>query len=198
MKIIKDLIIYEEKIQKSTFIAQLCPVNTWQEAKDFITQINQEHQNATHNCWAYIVGNKGEISHSSDDGEPSGTAGKPMLNVLNKYQMTNIVAVVTRYFGGIKLGVRGLIDAYGGVCDRAIEQSQTEELVFKKCISITTDYDFYNILKHRIAIPELRILNTEYTDKVVLIIEIHEEKLNFLFPILNEMQIRKKLDYQII
>jgi uncharacterized YigZ family protein len=198
MKIIKDLIIYEEKIQKSTFIAQLCPVNTWQEAKDFITQINQEHQNATHNCWAYIVGNKGEISHSSDDGEPSGTAGKPMLNVLNKYQMTNIVAVVTRYFGGIKLGVRGLIDAYGGVCDRAIEQSQTEELVFKKCISITTDYDFYNILKHRIAIPELRILNTEFTDKVVLIIEIHEEKLNFLFPILNEMQIRKKLDYQII
>ncbi|MBP7563517.1 MAG: YigZ family protein [Candidatus Cloacimonetes bacterium] len=198
MKIIKDLIIYEEKIQKSTFIAQLCPVNTWQEAKDFITQINQENQNATHNCWAYIVGNKGEISHSSDDGEPSGTAGKPILNALNKYQMTNIVAVVTRYFGGIKLGIRGLIDAYGGVCDRAIEQSQTEELVFKKCISITTDYDFYNILKHRIAIPELRILNTEYTDKVVLIIEIHEEKLNFLFPILNEMQIRKKLEYQII
>ncbi len=198
MKIIKELIIYEEKIQKSTFIAQLSPVNTWQEAKEFVAQINQDHKNATHNCWAYIVGNNGNISHSSDDGEPSGTAGKPMLNALNKHQLTNVVAVVTRYFGGVKLGVRGLIDAYGGVCDRAIEQSHTEELLFKKQLSITTDYDFYNILKHRITMPELEFLNTEYTDKVNVKVEVLEEKLTVLDNILKEMQNNRKLEYHLL
>ncbi len=198
MKIIKDLIIYEEKIQKSRFIAQISPVSTWQEAKEFVAQINQDHKNATHNCWAYIVGNKGETCHSSDDGEPSGTAGKPMLNALNKHQLTNVAAVVTRYFGGVKLGVRGLIDAYGGVCDRAIDQSHTEDLLFKKQLSITTDYDFYNILKYRIQMEGLIILGTEYTDKVIVSVEIPEETLPDLDQILKEMKNNRKLDYLII
>jgi uncharacterized YigZ family protein len=191
MNILKDSIDYEEKIQRSRFIAYAKPVNTWQDAKEFITEISQEHKNATHNCWAYIVGDKGEMQHSSDDGEPSGTAGKPMLNALNKSELTNIVAVVTRYFGGVKLGIRGLIDAYGGVLERALNLAQIEELVFKRTLSLCTDYDFYNILKHRISFAGVEIVDTEYTDKVSIYIEVLEEKFAELIAILDDMKNQK-------
>jgi len=187
MKIIKEISCYEEKIQRSTFMAQICPISTWQEAKEFITKINQEHKNATHNCWAYIVGSNGETQHSSDAGEPPGTAGKPMLNALNKFEMTNIVAVVTRYFGGVKLGVRGLIDAYGGVLEQALEAATREELVFKKSIHITTCYDFYNTLKHRISLDGIEIINTEYTDKIDLSLKVREDIYPELMKMLDEM-----------
>src|SRR5687768_10618077 len=101
----------EVKIKNSVFICHLRPAQTVEEAKAFISEISGQYKDATHNCWAYITGKNGDIFHSSDAGEPAGTAGKPILNTLNKYRLTNISAVVTRYYGGVKLGVRGLIDA---------------------------------------------------------------------------------------
>lgn len=193
MNILKENTSYEEKIQKSTFIAHLFPVNTWQEAKEYIALVNNEHKTATHNCWAYIVGNNGETSHSSDAGEPSGTAGKPILSALLKYNLTNTVAIVTRYFGGVKLGVRGLIEAYGGIVESAIINTNLMPLVLKKSYYIITDYDFYNILKYKLNIEGLDIINTEYTDKIVLQVEINENTIPEILPILSEYQNQGKI-----
>ena len=110
-KTIKNDGIFEEEIKKSRFICQLKRVDTEEEGRQFITQIKKEHYKATHSCSAMIIGEHAEIKRSSDDGEPSGTAGVPMLTVLEKQGLTNVVAVVTRYFGGIKLGAGGLIQA---------------------------------------------------------------------------------------
>ncbi len=194
MNIITQYCTYEEKIQKSTFIAHLFPVNTWQEAKEKIALINQEHKNATHNCWAYIVGDKGEISHSSDAGEPAGTAGKPILNALLKHQMTHCVAIVTRYFGGVKLGVRGLIEAYGGITDLCLQNSPLLELIFKKKYQIITSYDFYNILKHKLIIDGLEITETSYTDKITLRLELNQSSEQIFRSIVQEYHNAGKIE----
>ena len=105
--------INEININKSRFICYLAPVKSVDEANEYLQNIRKKHYDATHNCYAYIIGEKGEISKNSDDGEPSQTAGPPIYNVLQKNNLTNIIAIVTRYYGGIKLGAGGLIRAYG-------------------------------------------------------------------------------------
>jgi len=140
----------ELKIRRSTFIAHLHYATTMQEAKEFISQISAEHKTANHNCWAYIVGEKGETFHSSDAGEPSGTAGQPMLNALKKHDMTNIVAVVTRYFGGVKLGVRGLIDAYGESVTAAIKMLPLKKLVKLSSYKICCGYEHAEQIKYKV------------------------------------------------
>ncbi|MGB4096154.1 MAG: YigZ family protein, partial [Acetomicrobium sp.] len=103
----------ELTIRRSRFIGHLRVAGSVEEAKKIIREISKEHSNATHNCWAYKVGVDFPQKHYSDGGEPSGTAGKPILGEIERANLTNAVIVVTRYFGGIKLGVRGLIEAYG-------------------------------------------------------------------------------------
>ena len=120
--------IVEDEIKKSRFICHIKRVTTEEEARDFITSIKKEHHKATHNCSAVIIGEKGEIKRTSDDGEPSGTAGVPMLSVLENHQLTNLCAVVTRYFGGIKLGAGGLIRAYAGSVALAIKEIGVVEI----------------------------------------------------------------------
>ncbi len=104
---------HEIVIQKSRFIAHFARVETEEEAQDFIQEIKKQHWSATHNCSAYLIGEQDQIQKANDDGEPSGTAGVPMLEVLKKRELKDTVVVVTRYFGGIKLGAGGLIRAYG-------------------------------------------------------------------------------------
>jgi len=162
------------KIKRSTFIAHLQYVDTMQDAKKLISDISLERKTANHNCWAYIVGQKGQTYHSSDAGEPSGTAGQPMLNMLKKHNMTNIVAVVTRYFGGVKLGIRGLIEAYGQAVEIAIESEPLKILVTYQNYSITTSYDFAETLKHRIKKMKAEIDNIEYTEYVSMNIRIED------------------------
>ncbi len=106
---IKEDFIAEEEIKKSRFICHLKRVYTEEEARAFISEIKKEHHKANHNCSAFTLGDRQEIQRSSDDGEPSGTAGVPMLEILKKREITNVCAVVTRYFGGIKLGAGGLM-----------------------------------------------------------------------------------------
>jgi len=177
----------EIKIKRSIFIAHLHFAETLKDAKDFISRIAAEHKTANHNCWAYIVGDKGEMFHSSDAGEPGGTAGQPMLNALKKHDMTKIVAVVTRYFGGIKLGVPGLIEAYGKSVEEAINSQPLKKLVKYQEYNITTTYDFAEILKHRINAMNAEILNIEYTADVAMQIRIEEHLKEELENYLDEM-----------
>jgi len=112
----------QEEIKKSRFICHVKRVYSEEEARDFITTIKKEHYKATHNCSAFIVGERSEIKRTSDDGEPSGTAGVPMLGVLENHNLTNVCVVVTRYFGGTLLGTGGLVRAYSQATTQALEQ----------------------------------------------------------------------------
>ena len=131
-------VTYEEKIKRSVFIANLEVCHNEDEAKNFLNRITSQHHNATHNCRAYILAPDRE--YSSDDGEPSGTAGKPILNAIKRSGLVNVMVIVTRYFGGVKLGVRGLIDAYGGVSDTALNMAGMIERVMTKDFTVSLDY----------------------------------------------------------
>ena len=166
----------ELKIKRSTFIAHLRKAETIKDAKEFITEISKEYKTANHNCWAYAVGKKGEIFHSSDAGEPSGTAGQPMLNALKKKDLSNIAAVVTRYFGGVKLGVRGLIEAYSASVEYAISEATLQKLVEIIEYKFSTTYEMFEILKYNLKGFEAEILETEFTDKVIMKISVEKHK----------------------
>lgn len=136
-------VTYEEKIKRSVFIANLEACHNEDEAKSFLNRIISEHHNATHNCRAYIIG---EIEYSSDDGEPSGTAGRPILNAIKRSGLINVMVIVTRYYGGVKLGVRGLIDAYGGVADKALNMAGSVERVITCEFAISLEYASMGII----------------------------------------------------
>lgn len=156
----------EIKIKRSTFICSLRYVETLEEAKNFISGVSSEHKNATHNCWAYIVGDTGNVCHASDNGEPAGTAGKPMLNVLHSYNMTNVSAVVTRYFGGVKLGIRGLIDAYGESVTAAIAREPLGKIVKTIAYNIEVPYEMNDMIIHHLKRFKGKIEDTQYADVV--------------------------------
>lgn len=183
----------ELKIKRSTFIAHLHYVQTMQEAKEYISNIADEHKTANHNCWAYIVGEKGETFHSSDAGEPSGTAGQPMLNALKKHEMTNVVAVVTRYFGGVKLGIRGLIEAYGETVEAAIDISPLKKLLKLSSYKISCGYDLADQLKYKIEQLKAEISNVEYAADVTITISIEEHLKGDLEKYLIELEKAGKL-----
>ena len=117
-------VVHEIEIKRSRFITYLAPVTSVAEADAFIAEVRKKHWDARHNCVAMITGVTGDQARSSDDGEPSGTAGVPMMEVLRHRDMTDLVAVVTRYFGGIKLGAGGLVRAYGGAVSEALDHAQ--------------------------------------------------------------------------
>ena len=185
----------EIKIRRSVFIAHLHYAETMQSAKEYISQIAAEHKTANHNCWAYVLGEQGEIFHSSDAGEPGGTAGQPMLNVLKKHDMTNIVAVVTRYFGGIKLGVRGLIEAYSQSVEEAVQSAPLKKLMKFVSYKISTGYDFAEILKHRIISMNASIAETKYAVEVTLTVHTEEHLAAELEKFLREMEKAGKIRF---
>jgi len=176
--ILKEAVRSETKIKSSTFIGSLSYAENVEQAKSFISSISTEYKDATHNCWAYITGKNADIFHSSDNGEPSGTAGKPILNTLQKYRLTNTVAVVTRYYGGVKLGVRGLIDAYSESAELAIKSGEIIPLIEMSEYFITTSYDFSEQFKYQVKSFNSEILDIQYSDKVDFIIQI-EKSLNY-------------------
>ncbi|MFE9405615.1 YigZ family protein [Streptomyces sp. NPDC006530] len=117
--------VHESEINRSRFICALAPAATEQEAQDFIARVRKEHPTAGHHCFAYVIGADASVQKASDDGEPGGTAGVPMLQMLTRREVRYAVAVVTRYFGGVKLGAGGLIRAYGGVVGEALDEVGT-------------------------------------------------------------------------
>lgn len=165
---IKEDFIAEEEIKKSRFICHLKRVYTEEEARAFISEIKKEHHKANHNCSAFTLGDRQEIQRSSDDGEPSGTAGVPMLEILKKREITNVCAVVTRYFGGIKLGAGGLIRAYAGSVGHALDQVGLVKVVTQEQLILTLDYGNYDGLQRFLSSQGLVISESEFLSDVTV------------------------------
>ena len=155
-------------VNKSRFICQVKRVYNTQEALAFIKSVKKEHWNATHNCSAYQIGDFNEIQKANDDGEPSGTAGIPMLEILRKQGLKNCVVVVTRYFGGIKLGTGGLIRAYGHSVSETIKELGIVEQKTMKTVFIHTDYSLLATLQNRFSGTDYLIKDVHFTDRVTL------------------------------
>lgn len=167
-KTIKKETIFEETIKKSKFISNIKEVKSEESAKEFIKSIKERYKGATHNVPAFVIGYNGEIKWASDDGEPSGTAGMPILKVLETKKITNVAIVVTRYFGGIKLGTGGLSRAYSGMALKAIEEAGIVTLEeFIKC-DMEVDYKFLKLIENRRKSENYIIDNIIYGEKVIL------------------------------
>lgn len=166
----------QEEIKKSRFICHAKRVYSEEEARDFIAAIKKEHYKATHNCSAFIVGEKSEIKRTSDDGEPSGTAGVPMLGVLENHQLTNVCFVVTRYFGGIKLGAGGLIRAYAGIVALAIKEIGLIEIKEQVGLRLKMSYSQYQNFDNFLKAEDLIEFDTEFTDIVATTIYIDKQE----------------------
>ena len=166
----------QEEIKKSRFICHAKRVHSEEEARDFITAIKKEHYKATHNCSAFIVGERSEIKRTSDDGEPSGTAGVPMLGVLENHNLTNVCVVVTRYFGGIKLGAGGLIRAYAGSVALAVKEIGIIEIKEQAGIAIQMSYAQYQEYGNFLREHKLIELETNFTDQIDTIIYVDKEE----------------------
>ena len=165
----------QEEIKKSRFICHAKRVYSEEEARDFITAIKKEHYKATHNCSAFIIGERSEIKRTSDDGEPSGTAGVPMLGVLENHNLTNVCVVVTRYFGGIKLGAGGLIRAYAGSVVLAVKEIGIVEIKEQAGIQIQMTYAQYQEYGNFLKEHNLVELETNFTDQVETMIFVDKE-----------------------
>ena len=166
----------QEEIKKSRFICHAKRVYSEEEARDFITAIKKEHYKATHNCSAFIIGERSEIKRTSDDGEPSGTAGVPMLGVLENHNLTNVCVVVTRYFGGIKLGAGGLIRAYAGSVALAVKEIGIIEIKEQAGIAIQMSYAQYQEYSNFLREHNLMELETTFTDQIDTIIYVDKEE----------------------
>jgi len=173
--------------KKSRFIATVAPVSSEEEAIEFIEQMKKKYWDATHNCSAYIIGNEIPLMRCSDDGEPSQTAGKPMLDVLIAHELTDLVVVVTRYFGGTLLGTGGLVKAYQSATIEGLKNSTiiTKELGTK--LSITTDYNFIGKIQYFIGQESIPVLSSEYTDIVQLQLIIPTNKVQGLIKKITEL-----------
>lgn len=163
--------------KKSKFIANVFYIETVEEAEEKIKEIKKKYFDARHNCYAFSVFTKeGIINRFSDDGEPSGTAGSPMLKILNSKELTNVVVIVTRYFGGILLGTGGLVRAYTGAMQKAL--NQVEEVCKKIGLEakLQTTYQDLEKLKYYLKQNEIDITNVEYNENVEVYIDITQEK----------------------
>ena len=169
---------HEVEIKKSRFICFLKRIETEEEAKAFIQQIKKEHWKANHNCSAFVLGDHHEIQRSSDDGEPSGTAGVPMLEVLKKNDLINVCAVVTRYFGGTKLGAVGLIRAYSGSVAQAIVHTGIVEGRLQQEVFVQLDYSNWGKMENFIASENLAVKDTQFTDRVVVTCMVDENQVD--------------------
>ncbi|MBB6061989.1 putative YigZ family protein [Thermosipho japonicus] len=154
---------HKKNIERSIFIATLSHIKNQEEAKEFIREISKKYNDATHNCPAYrVIENNQIIEFSSDNGEPSGTAGRPILGVLKRYDLLNVVVVVTRYFGGVKLGVRGLIEAYSSTVDELISNLKVTTLVPIPVYTVKIGYDEYGKAMQDLHYKGYEIINTEF------------------------------------
>ncbi|MGM9971829.1 MAG: YigZ family protein [Anaeroplasmataceae bacterium] len=185
MKKIKETYSNEIIINKSRFIAQIFRVNSIDEINEVLALTKKKYYDATHNCYAYILGEDANIQKCSDDGEPSKTAGAPILDVLKKQELTNILCIVTRYFGGILLGAGGLVRAYSESTSEVIKKAKIYDTLLLKKIEIRIDYSSYNAILSNIN--KYHILDTLFTNDVLIILGIEPDKLKELTEYLNNV-----------
>ncbi|GAB4072960.1 YigZ family protein [Barrientosiimonas marina] len=157
-------------IQKSQFIGYVKRVETEDDAQAFVQQIKKKHHDATHNCSAYMIGEHNQIQKANDNGEPSGTAGIPILEVLKKKDLKDTAVVVTRYFGGIKLGAGGLIRAYSSTTSEAIQTAGVVERRLMKGFSITVNYALLGKVENALRNSDYILENIHYLDTVAFIV----------------------------
>lgn len=158
--------IYEKVIERSRFIAHCAHAEGEEEARAFIAGVRAEHSLATHNCFAFVADRKGNLLRFSDDGEPQGTAGMPMLEVLKNKKLFETVVVVTRYFGGIKLGAGGLVRAYAGTASEALSRADIRQYTPCRELTLTVSYEHFDALKKFLSSRECTVKDTEFAEKV--------------------------------
>ena len=161
-----------DKISGSRFIADVVPVKSAEEAAAALEQVRAEFHDARHHCWAYRIGVEGETWRSSDDGEPSGSAGVPILKQLVGSDVTDLVAIVTRYFGGTKLGVGGLVRAYGGAAGEALERAVIREVIITEQVTVEHDYELSSPVQGVLARAKLTTVQADYGESVRLVLEV--------------------------
>ncbi|GAB7567721.1 IMPACT family protein [Gemella sp. Musashino-2025] len=167
---------YDEFIEKkSTFITHLVRINNEEDAKTFIQKMRKKHYNATHVCSCYVIGDNNEITRANDDGEPSGTAGTPMLDILVKNNIKNVCAVVIRYYGGTKLGTGGLVRAYSSGVINALKNSTLVERKNAFEIKIELDYNLNGKIEYEIQKTNFIVNHLDYTDKIIYTIYVIQE-----------------------
>ena len=198
---IKEHVETEIVEKKSKFIANMFYIEDAQEAEEIIKKTKKKYFDARHNCIAYrVIENERLIERSSDDGEPSGTAGAPMLNILQKNNLVNVLIIVTRYFGGILLGTGGLVRAYSSSLQKAIEESAKE----KKCLGVEmqveVEYQNFESFKYYCKINNIEVVEIQYLEKIICKIELEEttklkiiedyetQKINKISSFINNME----------
>lgn len=167
---------FELVIKKSRFICSLARVTTEDEAKAFINQVSTENRKATHNCFAYLLGDDDHIQRESDNGEPSGTAGVPILESLQLTNVHDVCAVVTRYFGGIKLGAGGLIRAYSNVTSEALHHAGLVQRVQQSLLKIDVPYNLHDQLLYYLKEQSIEVAHEEYGVQVTTTIYVDEKQ----------------------
>lgn len=179
LKKYKSLRKVDEKeiiIEKSSFIGTAKAVADEEEALEFIREVKKRHYEATHNVYAYILGDDNNIQRFSDDGEPSGTAGVPVLEVLKKNDLRNVCAVVTRYFGGIKLGKGGLVRAYSKGASAALEASEVIWRTLYKVVAVKVDYTLLGMMQNQLKLDGYALRNINYADNVVFEVYVEDNQ----------------------
>ncbi len=165
---------HEITIERSRFITYVSRVETEEEAQEFITSIKKKHHDANHNCSAYMIGEQNMIQKANDDGEPSGTAGVPMLEVLKKRDLKDTVVVVTRYFGGIKLGAGGLIRAYGRVVSEGLNATGIIERRLMRVMQTKIDYTWLGKVENEVRSSQYQLKEINYLDMVEVAVYVEE------------------------
>ena len=173
--------------KKSRFIATVRPVETEEEALAFIEEMKKKYWDARHNCYVYSVGMNREATRCSDDGEPSGTAGRPMLDVLLGAEVHNICVVVTRYFGGILLGAGGLVRAYSHACSLALEAAGVVTMAPCAAMELTVDYSYYERVNNLLADHGARVQNADFGAAVTMAYTMEETRLPAFAAALTEL-----------
>ncbi len=186
---------WQQKIRRSIFICTLHPIANADEARNLIGVHVKENANATHNCFAYIHGYERETQYCSDAGEPHGTAGKPILNALLRANMTNVLAIVTRFYGGIKLGVPGLIEAYGGTVEQTLELAERQPAIAFAGFVVKAEYAVVDQLKNLLKSLEGSIAQENWTEKAELVLRLPEANAATLREFLDGQAALSRLEY---
>ncbi len=188
---------YQEKIQRSDFICFLYPITSSEEMKEALSKHQKEYATATHNCYAYVMGENQSTRYYSDAGEPGGTAGKPILNALLRGEMTNTLAVVTRYYGGIKLGVKGLIEAYGGVTSQTVQLAEKRLYREFTGLELTCDYPCLELVQRYAQTHEISLGEAQYALEVKLALQCPTEYLENFRQFLDGLSRQHALAYKL-
>ena len=162
----------EVKVVGSRFIADIIPVSTKEQIETHLERIRKEFYDATHHCYAFILGEKGDVVRAADDGEPGGTAGKPILTVLQGAKLTNVLCVVTRYFGGTKLGTGGLVRAYTEAAQEAVRTAKIVEVILTDRVQLTYGYDDTSLVERLMQEYGTKAEDPAYGDMATINVQI--------------------------